>query len=54
MRYDYCLLVQVGVIQTAYANGASTEYIQSTLGLAVECTPTGRPKGRGDRVMAEI
>ncbi|KAK3281750.1 hypothetical protein CYMTET_10483 [Cymbomonas tetramitiformis] len=31
----------VGVVQTAYANGSSTEYIRSTLGLQVETTPTG-------------
>ncbi len=41
-----CSLLQVGVIQTAYANGASTAYIQQTLGLKVECTPTGEA-GRG-------
>lgn len=33
--------LKVGVVQTAYANGASTEYIQSTLKLPVVCTPTG-------------
>ena len=33
--------LQVGVIQTAYANGASTTFTQDKLGLKVECTPTG-------------
>ena len=31
----------VGVVQTAYANGASTAYITGSLRLPVECTPTG-------------
>ena len=31
----------VGVVQTAYANGASTQYLQKTLGVPVTCTPTG-------------
>ncbi|KAI4788728.1 N-acetylglucosamine-phosphate mutase, partial [Aureobasidium sp. EXF-8845] len=31
----------VGVVQTAYANGASTTYIQKNLGLQIVCTPTG-------------
>ena len=31
----------VGVVQTAYANGASTRYIEETLGLKTTCTPTG-------------
>jgi phosphoacetylglucosamine mutase len=30
-----------GAIQTAYANGASTKYISETVGVTVECTPTG-------------
>ena len=30
-----------GVVQTAYANGASTQYIQEHLRLPVVCTPTG-------------
>lgn len=29
------------MVQTAYANGASTKYIEKTLGLPVVCTPTG-------------
>lgn len=33
--------VRIGVVQTAYANGNSTRYIQDKLGLAVACTPTG-------------
>ena len=33
--------VRTGVVQTAYANGASTEYITSKLHLPVVCTPTG-------------
>lgn len=32
---------RVGVVQTAYANGASTSYITKSLRLPVECTPTG-------------
>jgi len=31
----------VGVVQTAYANGASTKFITEGLGLKVEVTPTG-------------
>ncbi|ODV92584.1 hypothetical protein CANCADRAFT_89117 [Tortispora caseinolytica NRRL Y-17796] len=31
----------VGVVQTAYANGASSDYIRDNLKLAVEVTPTG-------------
>lgn len=31
----------VGVVQTAYANGLSTDYLTKTLGVPVECTPTG-------------
>jgi phosphomannomutase len=31
----------VGVVQTAYANGASTRYLTGTLGLRVATTPTG-------------
>lgn len=31
----------IGVVQTAYANGSSTEYIKNVLDLKVECTPTG-------------
>ncbi|GAX77665.1 hypothetical protein CEUSTIGMA_g5108.t1 [Chlamydomonas eustigma] len=33
--------IKVGVIQTAYANGASTSYVKEQLLLSVECTPTG-------------
>ena len=32
---------QVGVVQTAYANGASTRYITQQLGLQVVCAKTG-------------
>lgn len=33
--------LKVGVVQTAYANGASTAYITQDLKLPVVCTPTG-------------
>jgi phosphoacetylglucosamine mutase len=33
--------LNIGVIQTAYANGASTDYIKERLSLPVTCTPTG-------------
>ena len=33
--------LRVGVVQTAYANGASTRYVEETLGLETMCTPTG-------------
>lgn len=33
--------LKIGVVQTAYANGASTKYVEKTLGLPVVCTPTG-------------
>lgn len=33
--------LNVGVIQTAYANGSSTDYITNGLKLPVVCTPTG-------------
>ncbi|KAI7958122.1 hypothetical protein MJO29_006339 [Puccinia striiformis f. sp. tritici] len=33
--------LKVGVVQTAYANGNSTQYIKEQLGLAITCTPTG-------------
>ncbi|KAI9808945.1 MAG: Phosphoacetylglucosamine Mutase [Pycnora praestabilis] len=33
--------IAVGVVQTAYANGSSTEYVTKTLNLPVICTPTG-------------
>lgn len=34
-------LVRVGVVQTAYANGNSTRYIEQTLGCQVAIVPTG-------------
>jgi phosphoacetylglucosamine mutase len=33
--------LSVGVVQTAYANGASTAYMKQQLGLPVQCTKTG-------------
>ena len=33
--------LKIGVVQTAYANGSSTEYIEKVLKLPVVCTPTG-------------
>ncbi|KAI1345184.1 phosphoglucomutase/phosphomannomutase domain-containing protein [Xylariaceae sp. FL0016] len=33
--------LRIGIIQTAYANGASTKYVESHLRLPVVCTPTG-------------
>lgn len=33
--------LKIGVVQTAYANGASTHYIEKVMKLPVECTPTG-------------
>lgn len=33
--------LRIGVVQTAYANGASTAYIERNLQLPVVCTPTG-------------
>ncbi|KAI1166915.1 phosphoglucomutase/phosphomannomutase domain-containing protein [Nemania serpens] len=33
--------LRIGVVQTAYANGASTKYIEQHLQLPVICTPTG-------------
>jgi len=33
--------LKLGLVQTAYANGSSTEYISSKLGVPVACTPTG-------------
>ncbi|KUI66396.1 Phosphoacetylglucosamine mutase [Cytospora mali] len=33
--------LRIGVVQTAYANGASTKYITEHLRLPVVCTPTG-------------
>jgi phosphoacetylglucosamine mutase len=31
----------VGVVQTAYANGASTKFVEQKLNLKTKCTPTG-------------
>ncbi|MBW0507933.1 hypothetical protein O181_047648 [Austropuccinia psidii MF-1] len=33
--------LHIGVVQTAYANGNSTRYIEKELGLPITCTPTG-------------
>lgn len=33
--------LKLGIVQTAYANGASTDYIVDTLDMDVACTPTG-------------
>jgi phosphoacetylglucosamine mutase len=33
--------ITIAVVQTAYANGSSTKYIETNLGLKVECTSTG-------------
>lgn len=33
--------LKIGIVQTAYANGASTEYVEKTLGLPISCTATG-------------
>ncbi|ANB15155.1 phosphoacetylglucosamine mutase PCM1 [Sugiyamaella lignohabitans] len=33
--------LNIGVVQTAYANGSSTEYLESVLKVPVVCTPTG-------------
>lgn len=35
------LELELGLVQTAYANGASTDYIMNKLKLPVACTPTG-------------
>lgn len=32
---------QVGIVQTAYANGASTAFMRNDLGVEVAITPTG-------------
>lgn len=34
-------LLNIGVVQTAYANGSSTDYLTNTLKVPVECTATG-------------
>lgn len=36
--------VQMGVVQTAYANGASTRFLTEKLGLQVACTNTGETR----------
>ncbi|RMZ71514.1 N-acetylglucosamine-phosphate mutase [Pyrenophora seminiperda CCB06] len=33
--------LKIGVVQTAYANGAATKYVEDNLKLKVDCTPTG-------------
>ncbi|KAI0482256.1 phosphoglucomutase/phosphomannomutase domain-containing protein [Xylariaceae sp. FL0804] len=33
--------LRIGIVQTAYANGASTKYVEQRLQLPVVCTPTG-------------
>ena len=33
--------LSLGSVQTAYANGASTQYLKNTLGLKVVCVATG-------------
>ena len=33
--------LKIGIVQTAYANGAATEYVEKVLKFPVECTPTG-------------
>ncbi|KAF2133486.1 Phosphoacetylglucosamine mutase [Dothidotthia symphoricarpi CBS 119687] len=33
--------LKIGVVQTAYANGAATNYVEQNLKLKVDCTPTG-------------
>ena len=33
--------MQVGIVQTAYANGASTAFMRDELGIEVAITPTG-------------
>lgn len=35
------LKLNIGVVQTAYANGSSTDYVEKVLQLPVRCTPTG-------------
>lgn len=35
------LSLNIGVIQTAYANGSSTKYVEDVLKIPVRCTPTG-------------
>ena len=33
--------LNLGIVQTAYANGSSTDYITNTLNVPVACVPTG-------------
>ena len=33
--------LRIGIVQTAYANGSSTDYVEKTLSMPVICTPTG-------------
>ncbi|KAF6069555.1 Phosphoglucomutase/phosphomannomutase, alpha/beta/alpha domain I family protein [Candida albicans] len=33
--------LNIGVVQTAYANGSSTKYVEDVLKIPVRCTPTG-------------
>lgn len=33
--------IELSIVQTAYANGSSTDYIENVLKLAVHCVPTG-------------
>lgn len=35
------LKLNIGVVQTAYANGSSTKYVEQVLKLPLSCTPTG-------------
>eukprot|EP00095_Tigriopus_kingsejongensis_P008784 maker-scaffold120_size336265-snap-gene-1.10 protein:Tk08784 transcript:maker-scaffold120_size336265-snap-gene-1.10-mRNA-1 annotation:"hypothetical protein TcasGA2_TC011920" len=35
------VLLKLGIVQTAYANGSSTNYITNTLNMPVACVPTG-------------
>lgn len=35
------LKLNIGVVQTAYANGSSTKYVEDVLKIPVRCTPTG-------------
>ncbi|EMG45380.1 Phosphoacetylglucosamine mutase [Candida maltosa Xu316] len=35
------LSLNIGVVQTAYANGSSTKYVEDVLKIPVRCTPTG-------------
>lgn len=46
--------VQMGVVQTAYANGASTRFLADTLGLQVRCTNTGACAQRAQVVSSSL